>query len=37
MEQGGALYGMQTFEMHVKELMQQGLVDREVGRAAIGF
>jgi twitching motility protein PilT len=37
MEQGSALYGMQTFEMHVKELMQQGLVDREVGRAAIGF
>jgi twitching motility protein PilT len=37
MEQGGSLYGMQTFEMHVKELMAQGLVDREVGRAAIGF
>jgi twitching motility protein PilT len=37
MEQGSSLYGMQTFEMHVKELMQQGLVDRDVGRAAIGF
>ena len=37
MEQGSSLYGMQTFEMHVKELMQQGLVDREAGRAAIGF
>ena len=37
MEQGGSLYGMQTFEMHVKELMREGLVDREVGRGAIGF
>jgi twitching motility protein PilT len=37
MEQGGSLYGMQTFEMHVKELMREGIVDREVGRAAIGF
>jgi twitching motility protein PilT len=37
MEQGGSLYGMQTFEMHVKELMREGLVDREVGRANIGF
>ena len=37
MEQGSSLYGMQTFEMHVKELMQAGLVDRDVGRAAIGF
>jgi twitching motility protein PilT len=37
MEQGGSLYGMQTFEMHVKELMREGIVDREVGRAAMGF
>jgi twitching motility protein PilT len=37
MESGGSLYGMQTFEMHVKELVREGLVDREIGRAAVGF
>jgi twitching motility protein PilT len=37
MEQGSSLYGMQTFEMHVKDLIREGLVDRVVGRAAIGF
>ncbi|HEY3500761.1 MAG TPA: PilT/PilU family type 4a pilus ATPase, partial [Polyangiaceae bacterium] len=37
MEQGGSLYGMQTFEMHVKELVREGIVDRDVGRAAMGF
>jgi twitching motility protein PilT len=37
MESGGAMYGMQTFEMHIKELIRSGLVDREVGRAAMGF
>ena len=37
MESGGSLYGMQTFEMHVKELVREGLVDREIGRGAIGF
>src|SRR6478609_1227795 len=37
MEQGGSLYGMQTFEMHVKELLRDGVIDREVGRGAMGF
>jgi twitching motility protein PilT len=37
MEAGGSLYGMQTFEMHVKELVREGLVDREIGRGAIGY
>jgi twitching motility protein PilT len=37
MESGTSLYGMQTFEMHVKELVRSGVLDREVGRAAIGF
>jgi twitching motility protein PilT len=37
MEQGSSMYGMQTFEMHVKELIRDGVVDREVGRAAMGF
>jgi len=37
MESGGSLYGMQTFDMHVKELVREGVVDREIGRAAMGF
>jgi twitching motility protein PilT len=37
MESGGSMYGMQTFEMHIKELIRAGLVDRDVGRAAMGF
>ena len=37
MEQGQAMYGMQTFESHIKSLVQSGVVDREVGRAAMGF
>jgi twitching motility protein PilT len=37
MESGGSLYGMQTFEMHARELVREGLVDREFGRAAMGF
>jgi twitching motility protein PilT len=37
MEGGQSMYGMQTFEMHIKQLVRDGLVEREVGRAAIGF
>ena len=37
MEQGQSMYGMQTFEMHIKQLLRDGLVDREIGRAAMGF
>ena len=37
MEQGQSMYGMQTFESHIKALIQAGVVDREVGRAAMGF
>ncbi len=37
MEAGQGMYGMQTFEMSVKQLLREGLVDREVARAAIGF
>ena len=36
-ESGGDMYGMQTFEMHVRQLMQSGQVDRDTARAAIGF
>ena len=31
------MYGMQTFEMHIKQLIREGLLDREIGRAAMGF
>lgn len=37
MENGGDMYGMQTFEMHIKQLVREGLLEREVARAAIGF
>jgi twitching motility protein PilT len=37
MESGQSMYGMQTFEMHIKQLIKEGLVDRDVGRAAMGF
>lgn len=37
MEKGVHPYGMQTFEMHLKQLVQQGLLDKEIGRAAMSF
>ena len=37
MESGGEMYGMQTFEMHLKQLVRDGLVERDVARGAIGF
>ena len=37
MEKGAHPYGMQTFETHLKQLVMQGQVDKEVGRTAIGF
>ena len=37
MEKGTHPYGMQTFEMHLKQLVQQGLIDKETARAAAGF
>lgn len=37
MEGGQHPYGMQTFEMHIKALVRDGIVDRETGRAAMGF
>jgi twitching motility protein PilT len=37
MEKGAHPYGMQTFEMHLKQLVQQGLVEKEVARAASTF
>ncbi len=37
MEKGVHPYGMQTFEMHLKQLLQQGLLDKEVAKAAAGF
>lgn len=37
MEGGQHPYGMQTFEMHLKALVRDGLVEREVARVAIGY
>jgi twitching motility protein PilT len=37
MEKGVHPYNMQTFEMHLKQLVQAGLVDKEVARAASTF
>lgn len=37
MEKGVHPYGMQTFEMHLKALVQQGLLDKDVARAAAGY
>jgi len=37
MEKGVHPYGMQTFEMHLKQLVGQGLLDKEVAKAAAGF
>jgi len=37
MESGAEMYGMQTFEMAVRQLVREGVVERDVGRAAIGF
>jgi len=36
-EKGVHPYGMQTFEMHLKQLVQQGVLDKEVAKAAAGF
>jgi twitching motility protein PilT len=35
--ESGEMYSMQTFEMNVKALLREGLVERDVARAAIGF
>jgi twitching motility protein PilT len=37
MESGGDMYGMQTFEMHIKQLVREGYLERDVARAAMGF
>jgi len=37
MEKGVHPYGMQTFEMHLKQLVAQNLLDKEVAKAAAGF
>jgi twitching motility protein PilT len=37
MEKGVHPYGMQTFEMHLKQLVAQGALDKEVAKAAAAF
>jgi twitching motility protein PilT len=36
-EKGTHPYGMQTFEMHLKHLLAQGIIDLESARGAVGF
>ncbi|HEX9294461.1 MAG TPA: PilT/PilU family type 4a pilus ATPase [Polyangiaceae bacterium] len=36
-EKGAHPYGMQTFEMHLKHLVSQGIIDAEAARSAAGF
>ena len=37
MEKGVHPYGMQTFEMHLKQLVMQGYLDKELAKSAAGF
>jgi twitching motility protein PilT len=37
MERGTSLYGMQTFDMHIKGLLQSGLIDRETAKNALAL
>ena len=37
MEKGAHPYGMQTFEMHLRDLVTRGLMDKETARAAAAF
>jgi twitching motility protein PilT len=37
MEKGAHPYGMQTFEMHLRHLVAQGVIDKETARGATGF
>lgn len=37
MEKGTHPYGMQTFEMHLKQLVQAGILDKDTARAAAAF
>ena len=37
MEKGVHPYGMQTFEMHLRTLVQQGILDKDVARAAATY
>lgn len=37
METGAEMYGMQTFEMHLKSLVREGVITRDTARSAMGF
>jgi len=37
MEKGAHPYGMQTSEMHLKQLLQHNMIDKDIARAAAGF
>jgi twitching motility protein PilT len=37
MEQGASMYGMQTFEMSIKQLLQDNIIERDIARQYLGF
>ena len=37
MEQGASMYGMHTFEMSIKQLLQEGTIDRDTAKQYLGF
>jgi twitching motility protein PilT len=37
MEQGASMYGMHTFEMSIKQLLHDAVIDRDVARQYLGF
>jgi twitching motility protein PilT len=37
MEQGASMYGMHTFEMSIKQLLHDGVIDRDVAKQYLGF
>ena len=37
MEQGASMYGMHTFDMSIKQLLKDGIIDRDTARQYLGF
>ena len=37
MEQGASMYGMHTFDMSIKQLLHDGIIDRDTARQYLGF
>jgi twitching motility protein PilT len=37
MEQGASMYGMHTFDMSIKQLLHDAIIERDVARQCLGF